>query len=167
MKGMFGRMAVTVAVGVALATAVAGPASAATDTIGVTETNGVVSVPASTNVTLGDTVRVANNSTGNQAFGLFAGGACGANNAQNFGLVMPGQAVTLGTFSTPTYTNGQTVTFSINSLLNVCTPFSIVLTSAPPPDVPEASVVVGLLGAALALFGGGFFFVRRRRARVA
>ena len=166
MRSAIRRVTGVVGAGLLLAALTAAPASAATDTININATNNVVTVPASTNVTLGDAVVFAN--TGAQSFQLFGDGSC-AGTGTDYGTFAPGGALTDTGFVAPTYSVGQTLPFSVSVIGgSTCQPFSIVfVSSAPPPDVPEAPYAIALGGAAVALLGGGFFFVRRKRAHVA
>jgi plastocyanin len=161
-------MRTATAVGLALTVvALAGaPAGAATATISASVSNGVVTVPSSTNVTLGDTVTLANTTgTPAPAFAVLGDATCDANSGFNYGVVGNGQIVTLGTFATPTWQAGDVAHFSI--LFNaVCTPFDVaVVAASPPPDVAETPYIAGLLGAAVLIFGIGFVAMRRRRHR--
>jgi hypothetical protein len=50
---------------------------------------------------------------------------------------------------------------------SACTPFTVNVSGAPPPDVSEAPFAAGLLGVVAVAFGVGFFVLRRRGARSA
>jgi hypothetical protein len=80
-------------------------------------------------------------------------------------LVPPGGSTSLTPSSSTIYSM-----FAIApglSLQSACAQLDVTVSSAPPPDVPEAPLAAGLLGTAVVVLGGGFFFARRRRARVA
>jgi hypothetical protein len=151
---------------IALVALTAGPAVAATDNIDASNVGGVLSVPASNNATIGDTVTLTNN--GATGFFTLAGDAtCGNGGGFLYGTVSPGQVVTLGTFSTPAHNVGDVLNFSIGNG-TLCRNFDVTLVAAaPPPDVPEAAYAAGLVAIGAALFGVGFYVTRRRRAGLA
>jgi hypothetical protein len=151
---------------IAIVALMAAPAIAATDIIDATNVGNVLSVPASTNATIGDTVRLLNNGASG-SFTVEGDATCGNSGGLLYGTLSPGQIVTLGTFSTPTHNVGDVLNFSIGNGTD-CVAFTVTLVAAaPPPDVPEAAYAVALVLIGAALFGAGFYVTRRRRSRIA
>ena len=155
------------AVGLALAVVVLAGAPAFAATVGITASvnnAGVVTVPSSTSINLGDTVTLTNTSSPFGSIHVFGGGTCGGAGNTDFGLVPVGGLITLGTFAAPAFQTGSVVHFSILGITGgICAPFDVAIGASPPPDVAETPYVAGLLGAAAVVFGVGFFTVRRRR----
>jgi len=110
----FRRAAALAAVPLFMVVLVAGPAAAATTTINVVaQSSGVIAVPSNTNVSLGDSVGLANagNINTDESFQLFSGGQCNPDVSPFYGNIGIGQLDVLGTFSSPTYSDGQVLTF--------------------------------------------------------